>query len=104
MAEAEKTKNLCAQIPESLHIKVRQRQEKSGQSLSAYMTDLIKKFFEMEGKDMKSTAKRPVAFQVSAELFAELKEYLKQHNMTQVDFFVNCIQRALEEEKQGENT
>lgn len=53
---------------------------------------------------MKSTAKRPVAFQVSAELFAELKEYLKRHNMTQVDFFVNCIQRALEEEKQGENT
>lgn len=104
MAEAEKTKNLCAQIPESLHIKVRQRQEKSGQSLSAYMTDLIKKFFEMEGKDMKSTAKRPVAFLVSAELFAELKEYLKRHNMTQVDFFVNCIQRALEEEKQGENT
>ena len=101
---AEKTKNLCAQIPEALHAQVRQRQEESGKSLSEYMTDLITKFFEMEGKDMNNTAKRPVAFQVSADLFAELKEYLKLHNMTQVDFFVNCIQRALEEEKQGENT
>lgn len=55
---AEKTKNLCAQIPESLHNKVRQRQEESGQSLSAYMTDLITKFFEMEGKTMEETLKK----------------------------------------------
>ena len=27
---AENTKNLCAQIPESLHAKVRQEQEQSG--------------------------------------------------------------------------
>ena len=34
----EPTRNLCAQIPTSLHAKVRERQEASGQSLSQYMT------------------------------------------------------------------
>lgn len=34
----EKTRNLCAQIPESLHSKVRERQEASGQTLDQYMT------------------------------------------------------------------
>lgn len=47
---AEKTKNLCAQIPESLHAKVRERQEESGQTLGQYMTELITKFYEQEGK------------------------------------------------------
>lgn len=95
MAEAEKTKNLCAQIPESLHIKVRQRQEESGQSLSAYMTDLIKKFFEMEEKTMATSNQRTVAFQVDAELFERFKEYLKDNGIKQNAFFLNCIQKAL---------
>lgn len=102
MAETEKTKNLCAQIPESLHTKVRQRQEESGQSLSAYMTDLIKKFFEMEGKTMAKTDTRTVAFQVDAELFKRFKEFLKQQGIKQNAFFLDCIQKALGES--SENT
>lgn len=48
---AENKRNLCAQIPESLHAKVRREQEASGQTLSQYMTDLITKFYEQqEGK------------------------------------------------------
>ena len=35
---AEKTKNLCAQIPEDLHNRVREEQEHSGQTLSQYVT------------------------------------------------------------------
>lgn len=92
---AEKTKNLCAQIPESLHGKVRQRQEESGESLSAYMTDLITKFFEMEGKTMAKGDTRTVAFQVSSELFDRFKVYLDQHNLKQNAFFIDCIQKAL---------
>lgn len=93
----EATKNLCAQIPESLHVKVRQRQEESGQSLSAYMTDLIKKFFEMEGKTMAKSDTRTVAFQVDAELFERFKEYLKANGIKQNAFFIDCIKQALEE-------
>ena len=43
---AEKTKNLCAQIPEDLHNRVRQEQERSRKTLSQYMTWLITTFYE----------------------------------------------------------
>lgn len=94
---AEKTKNLCAQIPESLHTKVRQRQEESGKSLSEYMTDLITKFFEMEEKNMATanSNQRTVAFQVDTELFERFKAFLKENGIKQNAFFLDCIQRAL---------
>ena len=100
---AEKTKNLCAQIPESLHAKVRERQEASGQTLGQYMTELIAKFYEQEGKPTMKENQRTVAFQVSTELFEEFKDYLKRKGIKQNAFFLGCIQRALEEEKRAEN-
>lgn len=38
---AEKTKNLCAQIPETLHDTVRSHQQASGKNLSEYITELL---------------------------------------------------------------
>ncbi len=100
---AEKTKNLCAQIPESLHDKVRQRREESGQSLSAYMTDLITKFYKMEEKTMAKGDTRTVAFQVDVGLFERFKEYLKANGIKQNAFFIDCIQKALVESTGAEN-
>lgn len=51
---AEKTRNLCAEIPEELHSKVRQRQNESGKTLSQYMTWLITTFYEMPTNKMSS--------------------------------------------------
>ena len=96
---AENTKNLCAQIPESLHAKVRERQEASGQTLGQYMTELITKYYEQELKPTMKENQRTVAFQVSAELFEQFKEYLKRQGIKQNAFFLNCIQQALEEER-----
>ena len=60
---AEKTRNLCAEIPEELHSKVRQRQNESGKTLSQYMTWLITTFYEMEDKPkMSKENTRTVAF------------------------------------------
>lgn len=42
----ENTKNLCAQIPESLHARVRAEQEQSGQTLSQYVTALITEYYD----------------------------------------------------------
>lgn len=42
--------------------------------------------------------KRTVAFQVPAELFDEFKAYLQRHNLKQVAFFLECIQRAIAED------
>ena len=99
---AENTKNLCAQIPESLHAKVRERQEASGQTLGQYMTELITKFYEQEMKPTMKENQRTVAFQVSTELFEQFKEYLKRQGIKQNAFFLSCIQRALEEADQTE--
>ena len=67
---AEKTKNLCAQIPEALHNRVRQEQERSGQTLSQYMTWLITQFYDGSEKKVENT--RTLAVQMPAELFDRL--------------------------------
>ena len=101
---AENTKNLCAQIPESLHAKVRERQEASGQTLGQYMTELITKFYEQEMKPTMKENQRTVAFQVSTELFEQFKEYLKRQGIKQNAFFLGCIQRALAEDREEGET
>ena len=92
-------KNLCAEIPEALHAKVRQRQTESGISLSQYVTGLITKYYEMEENlKMDKDNVRTVAFQVPAELFEQFKAYLKRNGVKQNAFFLNCIQQALEQD------
>ena len=99
---AEKTRNLCAEIPEELHGKVRQRQNESGKNLSQYMTWLITTFYEMEDKPkMSKENTRTVAFQVPEELFERFKEYLSKHGVKQNAFFLDCIQRALAEDAEA---
>ena len=89
-------KNLCAEIPEALHGKVREKQSESGQRLSQYITWLITTFYETEDKvTMSKEHTRTVAFQVPEELFEELKEYLKQNGLKQNAFFIECIKAAL---------
>ena len=101
-ATAEKTRNLCAEIPEELHSKVRQRQNESGKTLSQYMTWLITTFYEMEDKPkMSKENTRTVAFQVPEELFERFKEYLSKHGIKQNAFFLDCIQRALAEDAEA---
>ena len=98
---AEKTRNLCAEIPLELHTKVRQRQAESGETLSRYMTALITKFYEMEENvKMDKDNVRTVAFQVPTELFEQFKAYLKRNGIKQNAFFLDCIHRALAEAKE----
>ena len=96
---AEEKRNLCAQIPISLHSRVRQEQEASGQTLSEYMTQLITNYYHMkENQGNMNTETRTVAFQVPPELFEEFKAYLQRNHLKQKEFFLACIQRALAEE------
>ena len=95
----EEKRNLCAQIPISLHSRVRQEQEASGQTLSEYMTQLITNYFHMKEDQNMNTETRTVAFQVPPELFEEFKAYLQRNHLKQKEFFLACIQRALAEER-----
>lgn len=100
---AEKKRNLCAQVPISLHSRVRQEQEESGQTLSEYMTQLITEFYHMkENQGNMNTETRTVAFQVPPELFEEFKAYLQRNHIKQKEFFLACIQRALADEAAAE--
>ena len=101
---AEEKRNLCAQIPISLHSRVRQEQEASGQTLSEYMTQLITNYFHMkeENQGNMNAETRTVAFQVPPELFEEFKAYLQRNHIKQKEFFLACIQRALADEAAAE--
>ena len=102
---AEEKRNLCAQISISLHSRVRQEQEASGQTLSEYMTQLITNYFHMkEDNQNMNTETRTVAFQVPPELFEEFKAYLQRNHLKQKEFFLACIQRALAEERPADES
>ena len=98
----ETTKNLCAQIPESLHARVRTEQEQSGQTLSQYVTTLITEYYNLkEGRKMEGT--RTMAFQIPEELFQRIKRYLDRESertgkkISQREFVLGLIQKALDD-------
>ncbi len=47
---------------------------------------------------------RTVAFQISEELFQELKKYLKKHDLKQKEFILGLIQQALADDRDAEET
>ena len=98
---AEKTKNLCAQIPEDLHNRVREEQERSGQTLSQYVTWLIATFYE-GGRENNMGETRTLAVQMPADLFERLDKYLADHKLKKKAFIIDLITRALEETDSAE--
>ena len=97
-AMTEPTKNLCAQIPESLHARVREEQERLGQTLGAYVAQILTEHFEQKEKGGKAMSEntRTLAFQVSEDLFGRLKAYLAAHHVSQRQFVLGLIEEALE--------
>ena len=99
----EKTKNLCAQIPESLHTRVREAQEKSSQTLSQYITAVLISYYEKKEGNNTMDNTRTVAFQIPEELFQRIKTHLARETartgvkLTQRDFVLGLIEQALAE-------
>ena len=95
----EPTKNLCAQIPASLHARVREEQERLGQTLGAYVAQILTEHFEQREKGGKAMSgnTRTLAFQVSEDLFGRLKAYLAANHISQRQFVVGLIEQAVEE-------
>lgn len=97
----EQTKNLCAQIPITLHTRVRQEQEESGKTLSEYITEVLTEYYEGGHNTMAAT--RTLAIQISEELFEKLKAHIAAESqrqgrkITQKEFILSLIEQALEE-------
>lgn len=96
----ENRKNLCAMISESLYAKVVEEKDQLELTLSQYVELILKEHFE-GGKTM-AKATRTLAFQVSEELFMRIKEHLKQTGLSQKDFVIGLIEKALKETEEEE--
>ena len=66
-------KNLCAPISIELHAKVREEQERLGQTLSEYVEQVLREHFEGRSKNTMSEKGRTMAFQVPEEFFQRIK-------------------------------
>ncbi len=95
----EERKNLCAQIPISLHNKVRQEQQESGKSLSDYITEVLTEYYEGGHNTMAAT--RTLAIQIPEELFQKLKAHLavesklRGRKISQKEFIIELIEEAM---------
>ena len=96
----EATRNLCAQIPISLHDRVREERESLGQPLSEYVTQILREHFE--GGKTTMTATKTLAFQIPEELDLRIKKYLASEKertgkkVSQREFIVGLIEQALD--------
>lgn len=90
----ENRKNLCAMIPADLHARVREEQEKMELKLNEYVEMIIKEHFE-KGEKVMANGTRTLAFQISEELFGQIKAHLKLTGQSQKDFVIGLIQQAL---------
>ena len=96
----EERKNLCAQIPITLHTRVRQEQEEAGKTLSEYITEVLTAYYG-GGNNM---ASRTLAIQISEELFEKLKAHLATESqrqgrkISQKEFIIGLIEAALNNE------
>ncbi len=97
-------KNLCAPISIELHAKVREEQERLGQTLSEYVEQVLKEHFEGRSKNAMSEKGRTMAFQVPEEFFQRIKAYLTAHpGLTQKEFIIGLVEDALTQWEQGQN-
>lgn len=97
----EATRNLCAQVPLSLHERVTEARIALGKSLSEYVTQILKEHFE-GGHTTMATATKTLAFQIPEELDLRIKKYLAAEKertgkkLSQREFIVGLIEQALD--------
>ena len=98
MSETEK-KGITVKIDADLHAQVRQFIEANGMTMAEFVSkalddELHPKMNIKEEKYM--GAMRTLAFQVPEDLFAQIKDYLERHHMTQKQFVIGLIQDELD--------
>ncbi len=100
----EETRNLCAHIPISLHTKVIEEKTVLNQSLSEYVTEILKEHF-VGGKTIMIGTKT-LAVQIPEDLDQRMKAYLAAEKerigkkISQREFIIRLIEKALEEIEQ----
>lgn len=99
------TKNLCAQIPLTLHDRVCTEKDQAGLTTAQYITNLLTGYYQMKenggNMNMANNGSRTMAFQIPEELFQRIKEHLDRESLrlgrkyTQREFVLGLIEEAL---------
>ena len=104
------TKNLCAQIPLTLHDRVCTEKDQAGLTTAQYITNLLTEYYQMKenggNMNMANNGSRTMAFQIPEELFQRIKEHLDRESLrlgrkyTQREFVLGLIEDALRQAEQ----
>ena len=106
----EQKKNLCTQIPLSLHTQVSEAREAAGQTTSEYITNLLIEYCNLKkdgGTMTMSGETRTMAFQIPEDLFQRIKTHLERESqrtgrkLTQREFVLSLIEEALIEAEEA---
>ena len=104
----EQTANLCAQVPASLLVRIREEQEKAGMPRGEYITQILTTYYETQNRKGDKTMEftKTLAFQIPEELFNRIKDHLERERqrtgrkLSQKDFVIGLIERELEAAEQ----
>ena len=99
---ADEKKGLTVKIDAELHVQVREYVESHGMTMAEFVSQALDDELhpkQQMGGTMENN--RTIAFQVSEELYRQIKEYLNVHHMTQKEFMIGLIQQELERDQQA---
>ena len=95
------TKGVTCKIPLNLHNRITEEIRQNESTMSKFIEQIILEHYEKGAITMGKT--RTMAFQVSEELFQQIKDYLARYEqtyhrkLTQKEFIIGLIEQALEE-------
>ena len=95
------TKGVTCKIPLDLHNRITEEIRQNESTMSKFIEQIILEHYTKGAITMGKT--RTMAFQVSEELFQQIKEYLARYEqvyhrkLTQKEFVIGLIEQALEE-------
>ena len=95
------TKGVTCKIPLNLHNRITEEIRQNASTMSKFIEQIILEHYEKGAITMGKT--RTMAFQVSEELFQQIKDYLARYEqtyhrkLTQKEFVIGLIEQALEE-------
>ena len=95
------TKGVTCKIPLDLHNRITEEIRQNESTMSKFIEQIILEHYEKGAITMGKT--RTMAFQVSEELFQQIKDYLTRYEqtyhrkLTQKEFVIGLIEQALEE-------
>lgn len=95
------TKGVTCKIPLDLHNRINEEIKQNESTMSKFIEQIILEHYMKGATTMGKT--RTMAFQVSEELFQQIKDYLARYEqvyhrkLTQKEFVIGLIEQALEE-------